>query len=73
MHSTTVRTIRGIPVPLLPWALFITLVCMHCGTVGGAHVLWLFLVATGLFAAMIVSEIALVRSRRSASRAPSSP
>jgi hypothetical protein len=57
----------------LPWSVLNVVVCMHCGSIGGAHAGWLLLVAIGLFAAIVVSEVARVRSRRAASRAASSP
>lgn len=53
----------------LPWAMLNSVMCMHCGPIGGAHAVWLLLVAGGLFIAVIVSTVARVRSRRTASRA----
>ncbi len=53
----------------LPWAMLNSVMCMHCGSIGGAHAVWLLLVAAGLFVAAIVSAVARVRSRRTASPA----
>jgi len=53
----------------LPWAALNSILCMHCGPIGGAHAVWLLLVAAGLLIAVIVSTIAQVRSRRTASPA----
>jgi hypothetical protein len=53
----------------LPWAVLSSAVCMHCGPIGGAHAVWLLLVAAGLFVALVVSAVATVRSRRTPSPA----
>lgn len=55
----------------LPWAMMSSVVCMHCGPIGGAHAVWLLLVAVGLFGAAIVSRIGQVRGRRT--RPPADP
>ena len=71
-HRTPGRAVLALAL-WLPWSVLNLVVCMHCGSIGGAHAGWLLLVAVGLFAAAIVSAVALVRSRRTASRAASSP